>query len=837
MKIVLSFSLVILSLISNAQLVSLDWTVVNPKTDELVDLCVGSLQYNFYKQNLLPSPFSEMNEKDYAFFENQKWELNSTFNVDSALFRKREIVFNCKGIDTYAKIYLNNILIYEATNSFANHEFDLKQALKLGENSLKAVFTPPVLYHADRASKGLQYPMPNDIDSIKVAAYTRKPQYQFGWDWTGRMNTIGFIAPTNIIATDSLRVTSHNIQTLILDSKDAWMQLNLDFSELSEQTVIWKSKLFEDERLFVYDNRLERIARLQDVKLWWPRGHGEQNLYNDTWEIYSEEGKLLYTQEVRFGVKQSELRQNPDQYGTSYEIAINDEVIFAKGANFIPPSVFPVEITEDAIENVLMQAYNANFNMIRVWGGGSYATDYFMKRCDELGIMVWHDFMFACAMYPANGNFVTSLRDELQYNIPRISKHPSLVLWNGNNEVDVAWKNWGFQKQNNIHGADSLQIERDYNRLFKEIIPEYVSILSEIPYVHTSPLSNWGKPEFYNHGSQHYWGVWHGSDPLSGLVTNIGRFNAEYGFQSFPQLSVLNTLSDSEIDINSTILKDYQKSYVGNEMIKKHAVPLYGEIENLGDFVYKSQLTQAKAIGDAILGHRFDSPRCSGTLYWQLNDCWPSPTWSSVDFAGNKKALHYQVEKNYRSVAVVRKPNAELVEFGDISKDFPEFYILSDVRDTFYCSVAVEFIALDGKSFYKQDAGLFLKGKGNYEICLGQSMSDFKRENYVLRFTWTDNKNQEFSEEFLVQNKRQLYEDENLEKKAFTIEKEVIDGQGVFLLLTVKRYVQSLWITSNTQDFNLSQNFESYLPGKYVIGVNGVEDVELDQLKVHFLEK
>lgn len=413
-KLSLFITLTLLSLISVSQSVQVEWSVVDSKTNKLIELEGGSIQYNLFKQNILPSPFTNSNEKEYDYIENQKWKLNSSFTVDSAFLSKNEISFSCAGIDTYAKIYLNDVLVYEADNAFINHRFDIKEALHLGKNEFKAVFTPPKLFHSARASEGFQYPMPNDIDSVKVASYSRKPQYQFGWDWTGRMNTIGFTSPVIIEATNHVTAKNWNVQTLLLDDSDAWLQLNIDFNSLGVETVTWKSRLLGEERLFVTNNKIERISRLKDVELWWPVGHGKQHMYSDTWEIFDDNGNLLFSKDIRFGVKTSSLKQAKDQFGTSYEIEVNGEVIFAKGANYIPPSVFPVEITDEKIESVLQNAVDANFNMLRVWGGGIYSSDYFMKRCDELGIMVWHDFMFACAMYPANGDFVESVTKELE---------------------------------------------------------------------------------------------------------------------------------------------------------------------------------------------------------------------------------------------------------------------------------------------------------------------------------------------------------------------------------------------------------------------------------------
>jgi beta-mannosidase len=315
----------------------------------------------------------------------------------------------------------------------------------------------------------------------------------------------------------------------------------------------------------------------------------------------------------------------------------------------------------------------ATFNMVRIWGGGFYPDDVFYKACDEKGIMVWQDFMFACAMYPGDSSFLHTVENEFNYQIPRISAHPSVVLFNGNNEVDVAWKNWGFQSQYKLSDSEQETILKAYNDLFKGLAPKLVSSWTNTSYIHTSPLSNWGNDDFYNHGSQHYWGVWHGKDPMSNFARKIGRFNAEYGFQSFPEFSTLNSFAaPDEFRLNSAVMKHHQKSYVGNGMIQKHADLLYGSTKDFNRFVYYSQLTQRYAVSSAVAGHRLDAPRCMGTLYWQLNDCWPAPTWSSIDYLGNWKALHYAMREDFQPVAILQKTT----EKGEV-----QLYVKSDVME------------------------------------------------------------------------------------------------------------------------------------------------------------
>jgi beta-mannosidase len=432
--------------------------------------------------------------------------------------------------------------------------------------------------------------------------------------------------------------------------------------------------------------------------------------------------------------------------------------------------------------------------------------------------MVWQDFMFACAMYPGDPDFLANVKEEIQYQIPRIASHPSLTIFNGNNEVDVAWKNWGFQLKYNLYGSDAKEIEDSYVRLFKQLIPNQISAFTNTPYIHTSPLSNWGKDEFYNHGTQHYWGVWHGKDPIENFAKKIGRFNAEYGFQSFPEYSTLSTFSTkADWDLESDVMKHHQKSYVGNGMILKHAKLLYGTPANFEDFVYYSQLTQSTAVSMAVTGHRLDAPRCMGTLYWQVNDCWPAPSWSSVDYFGNWKALQYRVKDDYEDVAILRKVNAE---------GHNEYYLLSDQIDTFMCEIYYTVFDLNGKELFKNTISQLIKGNEAEKICDTCLKKELTGKNYVIRFDWKDskgeNKTRSFSELPTQYSKA--------ESADVSIELRNIDETTKTATIAVinKKYVRNFWLFSKKTGVKFDKNFVDLVPGihEFVIHFESVPTLE-----------
>jgi beta-mannosidase len=717
-----------ISFLSDAQTIELNWQVLNPLKNSWMEFGTkGSVQEAFLNAGELPDPFVGKNEDLYQWMENHQWQLTSRFELDEATFNREFIEMNFFNVDTYAKIFLNDSLIGKTNNAFRPYNFDIKKFAKIGTNHVKVIFTSPVEYHKENyKNTKTKLPAPNDVNKIAIASYSRKPQYQFGWDWSLRMNTMGFWKPVKIAAYDGNKIISKNIQIESIENNKAIVQFQIQTKTELTEDLIWKSEHFGFLPLKAGEDRFTWKIRIDNPKLWWPKGQGKQHLYVDNWNITTLSDSSIDEVNVRFGIRTSQLIQENDEIGTSYEIAVNGRSIFCKGGDYIPQDIFPARVSKDQIRKMVEDMEKANFNMVRVWGGGYYPDDYFYELCDEKGIMVWQDFMFACAMYPGDEDFLANVKKEFDYQIPRISSHPSLVIFNGNNEVDVAWKNWGFQARYLIFGPEADKIEQDYKQLFQTFLPERVSYWSNAPYIHTSPLSNWGKDEYYNSGSQHYWGVWHGKDPIEDFGKKSGRFNAEYGFQSFPQMSTINTFaSDIDLDLESDVMKAHQKSYVGNGMMLKHAKILFGHPKTFEQFVYYSQLTQAKAVGIAIASHRVQAPRCMGTLYWQVNDCWSAPSWSSIDYFGNWKPLHYQVQRDYEDITIVEK-------IEELHKE--QYFLVNSTGQSQELEIKWKIYSLDG-TLLKEDSS-YQESYTNKSIQLAKYLSDGKwsKENFLVKF-------------------------------------------------------------------------------------------------------
>ena len=800
-KNIICLFFLLFSLVSFAQQ-ELTWEFYHPIKKEWYSFgTAGSIQDKLMELGELPDPFFGDNEKLYQWIEEHEWKFRSTFYLSEKELSAESLVLNFPNIDTYGEVTINETFLGRTANFFHPYNFEIKEVAKTGNNTVYVTITPPALYHKSRyENESFHYPAPNDPAKIKAAPLTRKPQFQFGWDWSLRMNTIGFSNPVQLIAAGTNSIQHCVVNTLYQSSNSATLLYVLDTKVPMNGGAI-SSTLFGVHPLNIDSlptNRFQFDFQLENPKLWWPIGFGEPNLYADTLCLLNSKGEVIDQLIIDFGVRTAQLVQTKDEWGTSYEFQVNDVPIFCKGANYIPQSVFPAAVKDLEIENMIDQMIAANFNMVRVWGGGYYPGDVFYKTCDKKGLLVWQDLMFACAMYPGDSEFLNNVETELNYQIPRITAHPSVILINGNNEVDVAWKNWGFQLQYSLSDKSQKVIEKAYKDLFHTLANKVVSTWTSTSYIHTSPLSNWGKDELYNHGSQHYWGVWHGTDPLSNFATKIGRFNAEYGFQSFPEYSTLARFSaKKDWSLSSSVMKHHQKSYVGNGMIEKQSNLLYGQTDDFEEFVYRSQLTQANAVSSAINGHRLDAPRCMGTLYWQLNDCWPAPTWSSIDYYGNWKALHYAVRDDYRQVAILKKTD---------SKGNVQLFLRSDDPKSNESAVQVvlEVYNLDG----------LLLSSSTQKIAIDYmeqiSLGTFKQQNQIVKVL-VGNK---YERSFLLSQQKSF---QGNAKALIALKLNDIDTINRTAVIEVDndKFLADFWLYSKDLGVHLDNNFIHLLPGKH----------------------
>ena len=492
-----------------------------------------------------------------------------------------------------------------------------------------------------------------------------------------------------------------------------------------------------------------------------------------------------------------ELRQTKDSVGQSFEFVINGKPVFAKGVNWIPADFFPHRMTEERYRELLQACKDANINMIRVWGGGIYEPDIFYDLCDEMGIMVWQDFMFAGTLYPGDKSFIENVEKEAIEQVVRLRRHPCIVLWCGNNEVKNGWEDWGWQA--NYTPEQREQLDHDMHYLFDTLLASVVRTNGNgVPYIPTSPMWGWGHPECSTEGDSHYWGVWWGELPFEMWYQKTGRFMSEYGFQSYPDIRTLQTVvPDTALYLGSTALNNHQKHARGVQIIDKAMSQYFHRPDNLEDYVYVSQLVQAYGIGMAIEEHRRRAPYCMGTLVWQFNDCWPVASWSAIDYYGRRKALYYEMKRQFEPVIIA----CDTMRDGELP-----IYVVSDRDENLSCQLKLTLFQMDGTIISSQatDRKEFTYLKSNHFIDFPIKDANLSR-CYLLIQCLDDNGNE------LARKVRFFSYPGQLELPEGDITVRRIDDATVEVSSSVLQY--GVELTANVDGY-FDDNYFTLLPGE-----------------------
>lgn len=647
----------------------------------------GVVHLDLMHNNLAPNFYAGLNEhSDIAKeLEYQDWVYTTSFEIYEKDLQNNQMELVFEGLDTYASVYLNDSLILEANNMFRTWIISIRDIVKIGTNNLRVHFITPLNKHEFEVMKApYQLPSGNETGDLQVSAYTRKAAYQFGWDFAPRFVTCGIWRPCYIRIWDHFRINHFFAETKSISgtiSKTATMQFHFELESDSTYAEPFTVEMSGLEFQIYIEKGIKEITffhQIENPKLWYPNGYGNHPINVSTLSILDSDFKKVYSKDVHYGIRTIELVNEKDSIGTSFYFKVNGKPIFMKGANYIPQDLFLPRVTNQQTTDLITLVHDANMNMIRVWGGGIYESDFFYQQCDLRGILVWQDFMFANSMYPATEEFHKNVAAEIDDNVKRLRNHPCIALWCGNNEIEVAWHNWGWQKQFGYSEKDSTEIWENYKTIFHKLIPDKLKTLDPSrAYIPSSPQSNWGKPENFNHGAMHYWGVWHGDEPTENFKTNVGRFMVEYGFQSYPNHDLLSqylTTDQLKLHFDSLEFKNLQKSYKGNRLIEleiakyffyipdpddyKMSQPM-NKYENMAqfDWLWATQYVQGQALKTAIIAHRLKAPHCMGTLFWQLNDCWPGASWSVLDYRQTPKLSYLQVQKWFSPTIAISKKN------------------------------------------------------------------------------------------------------------------------------------------------------------------------------------
>ena len=630
----------------------------------------GTVHTDLLINKLIPDPFIGANEKQLQWIENEDWQYQTTFIISEEELNHQNTILQFEGLDTFAEVYLNGTQILSANNMFRTWKVDVKKMLKVGQNQLKITFASAVKKGKEEAKK-LAYTLPGD-----EKIFSRKAQYHFGWDWGPRFVTAGIYKKLALHFWNNATIS--NIKTnQDLSNKDlAKIEFNVELmSNVESEYQLKINEKVEEIKLNKGKNNVSLTYEIKNPKLWWSYGLGFAHLYSFEINLIKN-NQVIDSEKLNIGLRTIELVQENDAIGKSFYFKLNGQPVFMKGANYIPPDSFLPRATDSVYKSIVKNAVDANMNMLRVWGGGVYADDAFYEECDKNGILVWQDFMFACAMYPGDEAFLENVKQEVIDNVTRLQNHPSIALWCGNNENDEGWHNWGWQKQYKYSEQDSTRIWNDYQKLFHQLIPQTLdSLLSknENRYWPSSPSIGWGRQESLLSGDLHYWGVWWGNEPFEMYRQKVGRFMSEYGFQSMPDIKTFQAFAKSdELNFDSEAVKNHQKHSTGYKTINDYMARDYVVPKDFEDYIYVSQLLQADGMKIAIEAHRTDR-KCMGTLFWQLNDCWPVTSWSSVDYYGRWKAFQYQAKRSFEKVLISIKEEESSYKAYIVNDDLKPF--------------------------------------------------------------------------------------------------------------------------------------------------------------------
>jgi len=699
------------------------WTLTGDTLDIKMQVDVPSVvQQSLYENGIIPHPYLGTVENQLLWISDHPWDYTLHFDADKELLEKENVELVFEGIDTYANVRLNGQDLFFADNQFRAWKQDVKDLLKEKDNLLEVSFarydsTQLALYEAHQPRLPEKY------------AVSRKAPYQHGWDWAPKYKNVGVWKPVRLVGWNEARLENAYVVTMTADEMIAELIVHLDVESVEDEdfTVEIGPSTGSGASVFTVQNRSLSLSKgrqhtvlpitIDNPQIWWPNEMGEQPLY-DFEVVLKKDGKILDTKSFKSGIRSFEMVDEPDSIGRAFYFKVNDVPMYAKGANYVPEEMIETWINPDNTLKLLQMAQESHFNMLRVWGGGIYPSEDFFNICDSLGILVWEDFMYAGTMYPYDEDFLENARIEAEEQVKRLASHPSLALWCGGNEISEGYYNWGWQQSLNWSEEDDKAIKAGYDRLFEEILPQAVAQFDGArPYWPSSPSKGWGRPESLTEGDVHYWGVWWGEQPYEVYREKVGRFNSEYGYQSYPDYSTLLKIAQGdELSKDAEVIAAHQKHARGTRQIDDFIQRYYPDAQpkDFEDYVHLSQLSQAYGMEVAIEAHRTAKPYNMGTLYWQLNDAWPVTSWSSIDYYGNPKVLQERLKVLYAPVLLsLDQKDYGVFITSDLLRDIDGTLSVTvcDAEDQppFEQELKVELNANENRKFYVEGLREFLQ--------------------------------------------------------------------------------------------------------------------------------
>lgn len=794
----------------------------------------GTVHQDLLDHGRLPDPFYGMNEQKVQWVEKEDWLYRTVFTVTADQLKSDAAWLTFEGLDTYADVYLNGSLLLKADNMFVGHKLAVKDVLREGENRLMIRFRSPVEETAPQwDTDGFNYPADNDHSEKRMSVYTRKAPYSYGWDWGIRLATSGIWRPVKLTfcngaaiddffvcqqeVTEQVAKVDNQLEINNVTSTPKEAQVKVVYAYGEQADTLTRTVVLQPGK-----NSLSMPAWIEKPHLWMPNGWGDPALYTFTATV-SVDGKEVASREEAIGLRSIRVVMEDDKDGKSFYFEVNGKPMFAKGSNYIPGDALLPNMTGERYARLFEDIRAANMNMVRVWGGGIYEDDRFYEEADRNGILVWQDFIFACTTYPHDPTFLKRVSEEAVYNMRRLRNHASLAMWCGNNEIYEGMRYWGWKDK--YSPVVWKEMTEGYDVLFRQLLPELVE--ANDPgrfYMHGSPHeANWGRPESWKIADSHNWGTWYGQKPFESLDTEIPRFMSEYGFQAFPEMKTIRMFASPEdYELESPVMNAHQKASIGNFLIKKTMALYYKVPEKFEDLIYAGLILQGQGMRHGIEAHRRHRPYCMGSLPWQLNDSWPVVSWSSIDYYGNWKAMHYQIRRAFAPVLV-----DAIKEGNNLS-----YYIMSDRLTDEELTLNLELMDFNGKVYRKQKVDGLLPANTSklfYQEPVEQALAGRDSATTFMHMVVKSKKGEVLSDEiyYFAHPKDQLLPKTPLQW-------QVKQKKG-YCEVTVKadKLARDIFIEVPVQGVRFSDNFFDLLPGqKKKVIITSPDGKSLDHLQV-----
>ena len=801
----------------------------------------GTVHQDLMDNGKLVNPFYGMNEEKVQWVEKEDWQYRTTFVLTKEQVEREDAVLRFEGLDTYADIYLNGSLLERTDNMFVGYELPVKEVLREGENRLQVYFHSPIKQALPQwETDGFAYPADNDHSKIRVSVYSRKAPYSFGWDWGIRLATSGIWRPVTLELYDAVRVDDYFVHQESVSREFAKLNNMLEVTSVASaprQAEVTLTYAYQDEPKVTEHknvtlqpgcNRINLPIEIDSPHLWMPNGWGEPVLYD--FEISVKvDGKVVASEKKKVGLRTVKVVMEDDKDGKSFYFVVNGQPMFAKGSNFIPSDALLPNVSTERYRQLMQDVKDAHHNMIRVWAGGIYEDDRFYEAADEMGILVWQDFIFACTTYPSDPNFLRRVKEEAEYNIKRLRGHASLAMWCGNNEIYEGMRFWGWKRRYK-NPVIWEEMQKGYDKLFHQLLPSMVKELdADRFYMHGSPYeANWGRRETWKIADSHNWGTWYGRKPFETLDTDLARFMSEFGFQAFPEMKTIATFAEpKDYAIESEVMNAHQKASIGNALIKKTMALYYDVPEDFEELVYKGLVLQGFGIRHGIEAHRRNRPYCMGSLYWQLNDSWPVVSWSSIDYYGNWKAMHYQAKRAFAPVFL------NVFQEGD---DLC-FYTLSDeLKDYKNATLQWKLMDFNGKVLKKKTVTGEVPANAS-AVFHKEVYSDWATDptRTLLLVTLKDRQGKVLSE---VIHYFSYPKDQELPEAKVSYKVKTFDGKCE-VTLSAKQLARDIFVEIPIQGAKFTDNFFDLLPGqtkKITITSDKIKKAEPVALKIRHLK-